>query len=210
MYAFKDSYSFQPATLCSLSKRVHESKLKAGTELTIVKSIKSLTWTRSNGIDQFSKEKFDLITKKMIFPYQLATDLENLKNITKFPSLDQFNDNLLEAQCVSQTDYDQALLIYKLYNFQNLLEYYMHYCLIGEFCSFITSLELTMKNYVIDVALLAEVMIAFQKTVRESFGLAADAYISLPSLSLGIIIQGKLNISICFMHHISFPPQIVA
>ena len=47
-------------------------------------------------------------------------------------------------------------------------------------------------------------MIAFQKTVRESFGLAADAYISLPSLSLGIIIQSKLNISICFLHTISF------
>ena len=132
IFAFKDSFSFQPASLCSLSKRLLLNNEKNGKELKIIKQIKSLTHSYENGKKIFCPQKFKTITQKLIFPYHLATSLENLNSITSFPSITEFNNNILKNEAaITKKEYEDALYIFQLYQFENLSQYYMHYCLIG-------------------------------------------------------------------------------
>ena len=160
-----DSYSFLPASLSKLTHQLAEQTEDSNEKMKYLSTCPRVCNT--NG--KFDIEKYKISTKKLCFPFSLATSMERLQNIKEFPPQIEFKSNLTN-KVIDNESYENSKKIFKMYNFTNMLEYYEHYCLI-------------------DGILLAEVMNHFRNSCQKSFKLSPDHYWTLPSFSLAACLK---------------------
>lgn len=143
---FIDSFRFLAASLEKLASNLDKSNL------VITKNV----W------GDLSEEKFSLLTKKGIYPYDYISSQERL-NETSLPHIDQFYNRLNET-AITQEEYDFALLVWSTFEIENLQEY----------------TEIYLKT---DVLLLADIFENFRAASLASYGLDPGHYFTLPGYS---------------------------
>ena len=107
------------------------------------------------------KDKFELINKKMNFPYEWLNE-DNLNN-KKLPEIKDFYGSI-KLETISEKEYKKTKEIYDKLEFKNIKEY--------------------LNTYLkLDIALLRDIFENFRKGIWDKFGLDCSKYISSPSLS---------------------------
>ena len=107
------------------------------------------------------KDKFELINKKMNFPYEWINE-ENLNN-KKLPKIKDFYSSI-KLETVSEEEYNKIKEIYHKLEFKDIKDY----------------LDTYLK---LDIALLCDIFENFRKGIGNKIGLDCSKYISSPSLS---------------------------
>ena len=107
-------------------------------------------------------EKFALIKKKGIFPYDYFDSFEKFE-ACELPPIDQFFNSLNDREC-SAKDYEFAQLVWKTFDCQTFKDYHNIY----------------LKG---DVLLLADFFEKFRMTCLNNYGLDAAHYYSTPGLA---------------------------
>ena len=139
IYTFIDSFSFQSSSLSQLAEKLAKHKKTNKEEFSLVKQTKFLTWSKKNdgSWDKYEASRYKYVTKKAAFPYNIATSISKLEEITSFPSFDNFKNDLLSKQ-ISTQEYSTGRDAYKDLGCKNMREYFEWYCLLGIcFSSFI-------------------------------------------------------------------------
>ena len=116
-----------------------------------------------------SEEEKKVLLRKGVYPYSFATSLEALKEQKVLPSRTHFASDLTREEC-SLDDYAHAKQVWETFECENMFDYTLLY----------------MKT---DVILLAEVMLDFRNNVWDSFQLDLCRYLSLPHLSMDIMLK---------------------
>ena len=159
---FLDSISFVPDTL---AKCVNTLKL-SGNPFSMVRSRLAPT-----------QEKFDLLTRKGVYPYSFATSIETLQSATKLPPKECFYNDLDGTHC-SDEDYQHAQRVWEKFDCKNMVDYTNLYCML-------------------DTLLLAEVITDTRDMMYDKFGLDLAQYFSLPHMSMDIMLKmTKANIEL--------------
>ena len=107
------------------------------------------------------KDKFELINKKMNFPYEWMNE-DNLKS-KELPKIKDFYYSI-KLETISEKEYNKTKEIYHKLEFKNIKEY----------------LDTYLK---LDITLLCDVFENFRKDIWDRFVLHCSKYISSPSLS---------------------------
>ena len=107
------------------------------------------------------KDKFEIINKKMNFPYEWINE-ENLNN-KELPKIKDFYSSL-KLKTISEEEYNKTKEIYDKLEFKNIKEY----------------LDTYLKS---DITLLCDIFENFRKSIWDKFKLDCTQYISSPSLS---------------------------
>ena len=110
----------------------------------------------------FKGEKFDMMTKKGVYPYDYMDSFEKFDE-RKLPSKEEFY-SLLNDQDISDDDYNHAKNVWKLFKIQNMGQYH----------------DLYLKS---DVMLLSDVFQNFRKICLKYYKLDPCHYFSSPGLS---------------------------
>lgn len=100
---FIDSFRFMSTSISKLSSYLKDSE-------------KNITRAHCDSL-----EKFELLTRKGIFPYQHVDSFEKL-NETKLPAKEKFYSSLT-GESVSQSDYEFAQKVWNIFNIKTLGEY---------------------------------------------------------------------------------------
>ena len=144
-----DSSSFMPESLDSLSSNL----LEKGKEL----------FRQTRKLAKGSSERFDLLTRKGIFPYEYLDSISRLDEKV-LPPLEKFYSTLKETE-VSASEYEFAKKIWTKFNCKTIGCYMRLYC-------------------TLDVRLLADVWTDWAETTSKPFKIEAEAgFISLPSFA---------------------------
>jgi hypothetical protein len=114
-------------------------------------------------------EERRLLLRKGVYPYSFATSIRRLRDADSLPPRSEFASELTEEEC-SAADYEHARAVWEKFRCRNMLEYTILY----------------MRT---DVLLLAEIVTSFRKKVWEAFGLDLCQYLSLPHLSLDVMLK---------------------
>ena len=112
--------------------------------------------------NEFKNEKFELMKKKGIYPYDYMDSFNKFNN-TKLPSKDEFYSTL-NNENISNEDYKHVKNIWKTFNIKNMGEYH----------------DLYLKS---DILLLSDVFENFRKTCLHHYNLDPCHYFSSPGLS---------------------------
>ena len=118
----------------------------------------------NNYINETKKEfidKFEIINKKMNFPYEWIN--ENNLNNNELIKIEDFYSSI-KLKTISEEEYKQTKEIYDKLEFKNIREY----------------LDTYLK---LDITLLCDIFENFRKGIWDKFGLDCSKYISSPSLS---------------------------
>ena len=107
------------------------------------------------------KDKFEIINKKMNFPYEWINE-NNLDN-KDLPEIKDFYSSL-KLETISEEEYNQTKEIYNKLKFKNIKDY----------------LDTYLK---LDITLLTDIFENFRKGIWDKFGLDCSKYVSSPSLS---------------------------
>ncbi len=167
-FEFADSLSFQKGSLDNLIKK-HKETMNGDVMEVLGKSDLVVKNTK------FSRERYNMCTKKGVMAYGLVSSVEALENVDKFPSVEDF-ERLGEP--VSNEAQQRGVDTYEEYGFANMLKYYEFYC------------EL-------DVILLLEILVAFKDRAHKNLGLSIDKYFSLPQFALDACLKlTKANIEL--------------
>jgi hypothetical protein len=171
MFSYNDSITFLKASLNELV-----SDLKS--ENHNFKYIKSLPCLQDEKNSDLYAEKLDLITSKGIFPYDFVTSIEQLKNCTEIPDKKYFYNSLI-CEEISESDYEKAKKVFKLFKHENMIEYMEFYCKL-------------------DVYLLCEVFNKFRINAIKDFELDPANFVSLPSFAYQAMLKlTKVSIEGC-------------
>ena len=98
-YNILDSLSFQPQSLSNLVDTLKYGKIRKNETFEIVASLADLCWT--DGI--LDARKYELCPEKAGFPYQMATSINDLKEIKSFPDQSNFKSTLSGKNIDDQT-----------------------------------------------------------------------------------------------------------
>ena len=169
-YNILDSLSFQPQSLSNLVDTLKYGKIRKNEKFDIVASVADLCWT--DGI--LDARKYELCLEKSGFPYQMATSINNLKEIKSFPDQSNFKSTLSGKNIDDQT-YKNGRKMFDLNQFSSMLDYYKWYCML-------------------DTVLLTEIMVDFKKRLFESFTLSIDGYWTLSSYALSACLKKREQI----------------
>ncbi|XP_076632284.1 uncharacterized protein LOC143347188 [Colletes latitarsis] len=145
-FRFIDSLNFLNSSLDNLSSYLEKD------HLTILR----------NEFRNFSDDKFDLLTRKGVFPYDYVSSYEKLSE-KHLPSREQFKDRLNDTD-VSEDDYDHALKVWKAFNVSSLGMYS----------------DLYLKT---DVLLLVDVFENFRNNCIQNYKLDPAHYYTLPGFT---------------------------
>ena len=107
------------------------------------------------------KDKFELINKKMNFPYEWINE-DNLNN-KELPKIKDFYSSI-KLETISEKEYKQTKEVYDKLEFENIKEY----------------LDTNLK---LDITLLCDIFEKFRKGIWDKFKLDCTKYISSPSLT---------------------------
>lgn len=143
---FIDSYRFLPSSLEKLSSYLPKDKL-----IITTKEWKSL-----------STEKFDLICRKGVYPYDYM-DSANKLNELNLPSKEAFYNQLNDHK-ITDEEYNHARRVWEVFDIKNMLEY----------------TNLYLKT---DILLLADIFENFRESSVNLYGLDPARYYTTPGLS---------------------------
>lgn len=118
---------------------------------------------------QSDPAKKALLIRKGVYPYSLATGIEDLTKMVKLPDIKQFTNDIGNAACEPE-DYEHAVKVWNTFDCKNMMEY----------------TELYLKS---DVYLLAEVVTQLRNSIHREFGLDISHYLSLPMLSKDLMLK---------------------
>ena len=141
---FLDSYRFMSSSLDSLVKNLSKNDLKT------VKSMYS------------DENKFNLLIRKGVFPYNYLNSVEKLKE-TNLPNIEDFYNKLTDTEC-SVEDYTHAKNVWRIFDCKTLEDYLMLY----------------LKT---DVLLLTDVFENFRLVCKNIYNLDPCHYYTAPGLS---------------------------
>lgn len=116
-----------------------------------------------------SPEEKGLLLRKGVYPYSFATSQRALEEQTELPPRSAFYSELSREEC-SLEDYEHARKVWDAFGCENMMDYTVLY----------------MKT---DVYLLAEVVLSFRNMVWSTFRLDLAQYVSLPHLSMDIMLK---------------------
>jgi hypothetical protein len=119
MYDFVDSFSFQSQSLSALTDKLVKQKQKESKLLDIVANCEELCFTNGS----FDMVKYGLCLEKAGFPYLLATSIKDLKQIKKFPPIEDFKSSLTGCD-IDENTYLNGKKMFELQNFDSMMEYY--------------------------------------------------------------------------------------
>jgi len=122
--------------------------------------------------------RFDLLTKKGIYPYEYIDSLEKM-NDTKLPPRKAFYSSLY-GKTVSEADYQHAQNVWNEFDCKTLGDYH----------------DLYLKT---DVLLLADVIQSFRQISRDNYKLDPMWYVSLPGFAIDVGLM-KTNSKIELFH----------
>ncbi|KYN27445.1 hypothetical protein ALC57_03154 [Trachymyrmex cornetzi] len=143
---FIDSFKFLNTSLDKLASYLDKDKLK------IV----------SSEFSTLSDEKFKLLTRKGVFPYEYVDCVEKLQD-TRLPPRESFYSSLT-GDTVSESDYAHAVNVWQRFSIRTLGEYS----------------DLYLKT---DVLLLANIFENFRESCVASYGLDPAKYYTLPGFT---------------------------
>ena len=116
------------------------------------------------------KRKIKLLTGgKGIYPYSLCNDADIMKQMTNFPPIEKFFNDLTNTSCTLE-DYKFAVNVYKSFNCKNLYEYTILY------------------NHT-DTLILAEIMTVYRKVIQDHFQMDIHHFLGIPGLSFNIMLK---------------------
>src|SRR5699024_2665607 len=145
---FIDSLAFMNSSIDSLAKNLDDKK-----------KIQLHNFCKEN---KFRKNKFKLLSKKGIYPYEYMNSREKYDE-NKLPPREAFYSNLT-GKHISRKDYRHAKKIWKKFDIKSMKQY--------------TELYNT-----VDVLLLHDVFTEFRKVCYKAYGLDPLWYVSAPGLS---------------------------
>ena len=73
-------------------------------------------------------EKFDLVLRKGVFPYEWFDDIEKLDE-TKLPRIEEFYSSLT-GESISEEDYEHAKKVWRVFGFKTMRDYLDFYCMV--------------------------------------------------------------------------------
>ena len=116
----------------------------------------------------YTGEKFNLLTRKGVYPYEYMDSLEKLKE-TKLPPKKAFNSRLI-GEDISDEDYQHAIKVWETFEMKTVQDYHDLY------------------NEA-DVLLLADVFENFRDICIKNYKLDPGHYYTAPRFSLGCSIK---------------------
>jgi hypothetical protein len=119
--------------------------------------------------EQFKKQ---LLLRKGIYPYEYMDEISKYEE-KSIPPKNCF-DSKLSNKSISEDDYLHAKTVFNTFHCKNLREYTELYCQV-------------------DTALLAEIMTQFRSEILQECNLDFCKYISLPQLSLDLMLKMTNN-----------------
>ena len=140
---FIDSFQFMSSSLDKLVGNLSDDAFK---------------YTR----EEFENEKFSLMKKKGVYPYDYMDSFKKFKN-KKLPTKEEFY-SILNDESISDDDYKHAQKVWETFNLKNMGEYH----------------DLYLKS---DVLLLADVFENFRETCLQYYKLDPAQYFTSPGLS---------------------------
>ena len=144
---FTDSTAFLPSSLSQLTNQLRASNSK-------FRFMEDLVTC---------EEEKQLLVRKGVFPFAVATSVDRLYATTSLPPMKDFYDEMNEEH-ITKGDYSHALKVWESFESKNLMEYAVLYC----------------KT---DVRLLAEIIFDMREKIWSEFSLDICAYLSLPQLT---------------------------
>ena len=118
---------------------------------------------------RFCREKFDLLLRKGVFPYEWVTDLQAL-SVPHLPPKEAFYSSLSGAH-ISDQDYAHALRVWRVFGCRTLQDYARVYCRL-------------------DTLQLADCWAAFCSTATRTFGVCPEAnFVSFPQYAFACFRQ---------------------
>lgn len=116
----------------------------------------------SKSVWQLNDEKFELITRKGVYPYDYITSMEKL-NERQLPPIDKFYNQLTDSH-ITQKEYKFAKTVWKKFKLKSLQEY----------------TDIYLKA---DVLLLADIFENFRSQCMQIYGLDPAHYMTTPGYS---------------------------
>ena len=113
--------------------------------------------------------KYELLTKKGIFPYEAFVSVEKFEQLKTLPDISAF-ESKLNKSVLSQEDYQHAKKVYNEFKFENMLQYALFY-------------------NKLDVFLLIEVITSMRDIAYQAFKLDLTSFISLPQMALQCMLR---------------------
>ena len=166
-FRFVDSYAFLSSSLDRLVTNTPKE------DLWITRKPYYYPWAR-RPIRQLGEKKFDLVTRKGVYPYEYMDSMERFDE-TELPLKENFYSSLSD-ESISDQDYQHAKQVWDTFNCKDLGDYH----------------DLYLKT---DVLLLADVFEIFRKTAMTTYGLDPAWYYTLPGYSWDVMLK-MTNISL--------------
>ena len=168
-YKFKDSLEHLPSSLSKLVSELNNPHQNHNFPIFYQSKIIQ-SFLPKNESKENIKRKIKLLTGgKGIYPYSLCNDADIMKQMTNFPPIEKFFNDLTNTSCTLE-DYKFAVNVYKSFNCKNLYEYTILY------------------NHT-DTLILAEIMMVYRKVIQDHFQMDIHHFLGIPGLSFNIMLK---------------------
>ena len=168
-YKFKDSLEHLPSSLSKLVSELNNPHQNHNFPIFYQSKIIQ-SFLPKNESKENIKRKIKLLTGgKGIYPYSLCNDADIMKQMTNFPPIEKFFNDLTNTSCTLE-DYKFAVNVYKSFNCKNLYEYTILY------------------NHT-DTLILAEIMTVYRKVIQDHFQMDIHHFLGIPGLSFNIMLK---------------------
>ena len=168
-YKFKDSLEHLPSSLSKLVSELNNPHQNHNFPIFYQSKIIQ-SFLPKNESKENMKRKIKLLTGgKGIYPYSLCNDADIMKQMTNFPPIEKFFNDLTNTSCTLE-DYKFAVNVYKSFNCKNLYEYTILY------------------NHT-DTLILAEIMTVYRKVIQDHFQMDIHHFLGIPGLSFNIMLK---------------------
>ena len=162
-YRFVDSYAFLSSSLDRLVQNTPEEDLR------LTRGQYQRLWTsRTNARRLLNDKKFDLVTRKGVYPYEYMDSFERFDE-TCLPPQEAFYSSLSD-EGITDDDYKHAQEVWDTFDCRNIGDYH----------------DLYLKT---DVLLLADVFENFRRTAMATYGLDPAHYYTLPGYSWDCLLK---------------------
>ena len=162
-FRFVDSFAFLSSSLDRLVQNTPK------TDLRITRRQYRRLWTsRTNARRLLNDKKFDLVTRKGVYPYEYMDSFERFDE-TCLPPQDAFYSSLSD-EGISEEDYKHAQEVWDTFDCRNIGDYH----------------DLYLRS---DVFLLTDVFENFRKTAMATYGLDPAHYYTLPGYSWDALLK---------------------
>ena len=159
-FRFVDSYAFLSSSLDRLVQNTPKQNLRI--------TRRQYLWYRCRRLGQVMDKKFDLVTRKGVYPCEYMDSFDRFDE-TQLPPKESFHSSLSD-ESISDQDYKHAQEVWTTFNCQTIGDYH----------------DLYLRT---DVLLLADVFENFRKTAMKTYELDPAWYYTLPGYSWDCLLK---------------------